>query len=49
MFNRNKDKLLFFNGKSSVMVNSEIMVNGEIVFVFDKAVHLGSNISIPML
>ena len=37
MFNGNKSKLLLFKGRSSVMVPSEIMVNGEIVDVFDNS------------
>ena len=36
MFNRNRSMLLFFKSKSSVMVPSEIMVNGEIVGVSEK-------------
>ena len=40
MFNGDKSKLLFFKGRSSVMMPSEIMVNGQIVGVSEKAVHL---------
>ena len=36
MFNWNKGKLLFFKGRSSVMMLSEIMVNGQIVGVSEK-------------
>ena len=45
MFNGDKSKLLFFKGRSSVMMPSEIMVNGQIVGVSEKAVHLGHTIS----
>ena len=45
MFNGDKSKLLFFKGRSSVMIPSEIMVNGQIVGVSDKAAHLGHTIS----
>ena len=38
MFNGDKSKLLFFKGRSSVMMPSENMVNGQIVGVFEKAV-----------
>ena len=41
MLNGDKSKLLFFKGRSSVMMPSEIMVNGQIVGVSEKAVHLG--------
>ena len=43
MFNWNNSKLLFC--RSSVMVQSEITVNGEIVDVSDKTVHLGHTVS----
>ena len=36
MFNGSKSKLLFFKSRSSVMVSSEIMVNGEIVGMSKK-------------
>ena len=36
LFNGNKSKLLFFKGRSSVMMPSKIMVNGQIVGVFEK-------------
>ena len=39
MFNGNKSKLLYFRlikGRSSVMLPSEIMVNGQIVGVYEK-------------
>ena len=39
MFNGDKSKLLFFKGRSSAMMPSEIMVNGRIVGVSEKAVH----------
>ena len=39
MFNGDKSKLLFFNGRSSVMMPSDIMVNSQIVGVSEKAVH----------
>ena len=39
MFNGDKSKLLFFKGRSSVMMPSENMVNGQIVGVSEKAVH----------
>ena len=45
MFNGDKSKLLFFKGSSSVMMPSEIMVNGQIVGVSENAVHLGHTIS----
>ena len=45
MFNGNKSKLLFFKGRSSVMMPSEIMVNGQIVGVSGKTVHLGHTVS----
>ena len=45
MFNGDKSKLLFYKGRSSVMMPSEIMANGEIVGVSKKAVHLGHTIS----
>ena len=45
MFNGDKSTLLFFKGRSSVMMPSEIMVNGQIVGVSEKAVHLGHTIS----
>ena len=45
MFNGDKSKLLFFNGRSSVMMPSENMVNGQIVGMCEKAVHLGYTVS----
>ena len=45
MFNGDKSKLLFFKGRSSVMMPSEIMVNGQIVVVSQKAVHFGHTVS----
>ena len=45
MFNGDKSKLLFFKGRSSVMMSSELMVNGQIVGVSEKAVHLGHSVS----
>ena len=45
MFNGDKSKLLFFKSRSSVMMPSEIMVNGQIVGVSKEAVHLGYIIS----
>ena len=45
MFNGDKSNLLFFKGRFSVMMPSEIMVNGQIVGVSEKAVHLGHTIS----
>ena len=45
MFNGDKRKLLFFKSRSSVMMPSEIMVNGQIVGVSEKAVHLGHTVS----
>ena len=36
MFNGDKSKLLFFNGRSSVTLPAEIMVNGQIVGVSGK-------------
>ena len=39
-FNGDKSKLLFFKGRSSVMMSSEIMVNVQIVGVSEKAIHL---------
>ena len=45
MFNGDKSKLLFFKGRSSVMMPSEIMVNGQIVGVSEKTVYLGHTIS----
>ena len=36
MFNGDKNKLLFFKGRSSVMMPSEIMVNGQIAGVSEK-------------
>ena len=41
MFNGIKSKLLFVKGRYSVMMPSEIIVNGQIVSVSKKAVHLG--------
>ena len=45
MLNGNKIKLLFFKGRSSVMMPSEIMVNGQIVGVSGKTVHLCHTVS----
>ena len=45
MFNGDKSKLLFFKGRSSVMMPSEIKVNGQIVGVSEKAFHLGHTVS----
>ena len=45
MFNGDKSKLLFFKGRSSVMMPSEIMVNSHIDGVSEKAVHLGHSVS----
>ena len=45
MFNGNKSNLFFFKGRSSVMMPSEIMVNGQIVGVSEKTVNLGHTIS----
>ena len=42
ILNGNKSKLLFFKGISSVMVPSDIMVNGEKVVVL---IHLGITVS----
>ena len=44
MFSRDKSMLVFFNGRSSVIMPSEIMVNGQIVGVSDKTVHLGHTV-----
>ena len=40
IFNRSKSKLLYFKSRSSAMVPSEVLVNGEIVAISDKTVHL---------
>ena len=45
MFNGDKSKLLFFKGRSFVMMRSENMVNGQIVGVSEKGVHLGHTVS----
>ena len=39
--NGSKSKLLYFKGRSSTMVPSGVLVNGEIVAIFDKTVHFG--------
>ena len=39
-----KSKLLYFKGRSSTMVPSEILVNSEIVAISDKTVNLGHTI-----
>ena len=44
IFNGSKSKLLYFKGRSSTMVPSEVLVNGEIVAISDKTVHLGHTI-----
>ena len=44
-FNGDKSKLLFCKGRSSFMMPSEIMVNGQIVGVSEKAVYLGHSVS----
>ena len=44
IFNGSKSKLLYFKGKSSTMVPSEVLVNSEIVAISDKTVHLGHTI-----
>ena len=45
LFNGSKSKLLFFKGRFSNGMESEIMVNEEIVNISDNAVHLGHTIS----
>ena len=40
IFNENKSKLLYFKARSSTMVPSKVLVNGEIVAISDKIVHL---------
>ena len=40
IFNGSKSKLLYFKGRSSTMVPSEVLVNSEIVAISDKTVHL---------
>ena len=45
LFNGSKSKLLFFKGRFSNGMESEIMVNGEIVNISDNDVHLGHTIS----
>ena len=42
--NGSKSKLLYFKGRSSTIVPSEVLVNGEIVAISDKTVHLGHTI-----
>ena len=42
--NGNKSKSLYFKGRSSTMVPSEVLVNGEIIAISDKIVHLGHTI-----
>ena len=44
IFNESKSKLLYFKGRSSTMVPSEVLVNGEIIAISDKTVHLGHTI-----
>ena len=44
IFNGSKSKLLYFKGRSSTIVPSEVLVNGEIVAISDKTVHLGHTI-----
>ena len=44
MFNGDKSKLLFSKSRSSIMMPSEIIVNGQIVGVSEIAVHLGHTI-----
>ena len=39
-----KSKFLYFKGRSSTMVPSDILVNGKLVVVYDKTVHLGHTI-----
>ena len=36
IFNGSKSKLLYFKGRSSTMVRSEVLVNGEIVAISDS-------------
>ena len=45
VFNVDKSKLLFFKGRFSVMMRSEIMVNSQIVCVSEKTVYLGHTVS----
>ena len=40
IFNGSKSKLLYFKGRSSAIVPSVVLVNGEIVAISDKTVHL---------
>ena len=44
IFNGSKNKLFYFKGGSSTMVPSEVLVNGGIVAISDKTVHLGHTI-----
>ena len=46
IFNGSQSKLLYFKGRSSAMVPSEVLVNGAIVAISDKTVHLGHTICI---
>ena len=43
-FNGSKSKLLYFKGRSSTMLPSEALLNGEVVATSDKTVHLGHTI-----
>ena len=45
LFNGSKSKLLFFKGRFSNGIESEVMFNGEIVNISNNAVHLGHFIS----
>ena len=38
IFNGSKSKWLYFKGRSSTMVPSEVLVNGEIIAISDKTV-----------
>ena len=44
IFNGSKSKLLYFKGRYATMMPSEVLVNGEIVAISDKSVHLGHTI-----
>ena len=45
MFNGDNSELLFFKGRSSVLMPSEVKVNGQIVGVSEKTVHLGRTVT----